>query len=597
MPNHSPEELFINGAQAQPYLLQASPNSQNPDHWYTLGQHQGEQQAWEQAQNSYLQVLSLAPEHWEAYNALGQVYTALGQPSQAKTCFEKVLQALPQHVGASNNLAIWYWQQGQWAAGIDCLEKVWPQAPPDQQAVIQYNLNQAYQNWFKQLHPLGGLVQPWHILARWLQHRPSDHRLFERYLIALLGDPSVSLQQYLNAVQEWNQRYVVPLIPAQVDWPHERNPEKRLRIGYLSPDFCHHSAADGYFPLFFYHDTQAFEVFGYYNFQEEDPVSQQFQRYCEHWLNITDWSDEAVWRKIRADQIDILVDLSGHTWGNRLLVLARRAAPIQLSGLGFSSVTTGVSTIHGRLTHPGLTWQNPAEKKYWLKLLHHWYPPGIQTERPPASPVPPCEWKGYITFGFTNNPIKLNVPLLQVWSQILKAVPRSRLWFKYHGFEHPELQQLCRAIMAEQGLEPERLQFTGGTNTEAQLGHYQHIDIMLDPFPYNGGVTTVDALLQGVPVVACRKGHGWSALILKQAGLEQWIANDAEAYCALAIELAQNPQQLREWRPELPLHVLNSKMVDGLAFTREIEAVYRQVWREWCDGHPELGEGYTTETR
>jgi predicted O-linked N-acetylglucosamine transferase (SPINDLY family) len=325
----------------------------------------------------------------------------------------------------------------------------------------------------------------------------------------------------------------------------------------------------------------------YSDVANEDEVTARLKSQVPAWRSIRGARDEQVDQQIRADGIDILIDLAGHTAGNRATLFARQPAPIQVSYLGYPA-TTGVETIQYRITDAladpiGLTEAHHTEKLIRLPKTAWCY-------RPPASAPPvselPAKTHGYITFGSFNSFAKVNATVIQAWAQILKQVHGAQLLLRANGLDQASVQTKLRKAFADLGVPGDRIVMSGRvTNIEEHLAHYSQIDLALDPFPYNGTTTTCEALWMGVPVVTVAGSEHRSRVgvsLLTNVGLDALVAGDIDHYIAKVIELSANLHALSELRKGLRNQMQNSPLRDEPGFVREFDAALQSIWQEWC---------------
>lgn len=420
-----------------------------------------------------------------------------------------------------------------------------------------------------------------------LQYRPVPE-YYSVLLFSLMYQPLLPWNQAYGYFKQWDAQ-VAASLPVYDGYTNLPEPERRLKIGYLSADFRHHVVIHLFAALLAYRNATDFEVFLYANQPVEDGVTAWFKEKCDHWRLVIDLSDHQLCEVIRADQIDILVDLSGHTAGNRLYALACQPAPIQISGPGYLG-TTGLKTIHWRFTDPYMQPLDAetylSEKLIYLDSIMHFIPQQAPYAQLPLYP-PPCLSKGFAVLGCSNNPVKLNTYTATLWAQILQQSPTTYLAFKYQGFDEPSVQQRWRDFFAQWGIGPERLRFDGHTGQMAHLDFYRQIDVLLDPFPYSGGVSTLEALWAGVPVVTLA-GQQWfgcrtSESILSNLGCQHWVVATPADYVAQVVALLAEPEALVYWRKHLRTALHASILCDSTGFTRQVENAYRLIWGEWCD--------------
>ena len=385
--------------------------------------------------------------------------------------------------------------------------------------------------------------------------------------------------------RRWNTLCAAPLaseIQPHTNWP---DPERRLKLGYVSPDLYGHPIAKFMLPVFEHHDRSRFEVFAYAVGSKSDDITECFRTRVEHFVTLP--ADERKLAKhIRADRIDILVDLAGHTTGEAYLAFARKPAPIQVSWLGVMS-TTGMSTMDyflgdAEMPCPG-TEHLFSETVYRLPRAVCCYRPGTNAPVAPA----PYEERGDITFGCFNSHRKITREVVKLWSAILHLVRGSRLLLKYHDLDEEARQAPLLAWFAEDGIPSQRILFAGASLSTYYFEEYARIDIALDPFPYNGGSTTLDALWMGVPVVTLAgrlavQRHG--ACFLTAAGLPDLVTHSPEQYVTTAVFFAQTVPKIPGSRQNLRKALQASPLMDEIGLVRSAENAFRDMWRTWCRG-------------
>jgi protein O-GlcNAc transferase len=398
----------------------------------------------------------------------------------------------------------------------------------------------------------------------------------ERFLPAALFD----------AHRDWDERYA-RRVPWPVAYSNVRSVGRRLMVGYVSPDFRQHSVAHFLEPLLRSHDRNEIEVFCYAEVSWPDAVTQRFKQLADHWVVTVGLPHEALAERILHDGIDILVDLAGHTAKNRLLVFARRPAPIQVTWLGYPA-TTGLTAIDYRMVDAVTDPEEEADALASETLVR--LPGGFLCygghDGAPAPGPAPCMATGTVTFGSFNSPPKLSAATLDTWAQVLARLPRARLLLKGKPFADAATRALYLNRLAERGVVPERVELAAWLPDQAHLALYDRIDIALDPFPYNGTTTTCQALWMGVPVVALRGDRHASrvgASLLTQIGLTDLIADSVGAYVETAVALAGNPARLADLRHSLRPRMAASPLCDAAGFARKIEQAYRTMWQRRCE--------------
>jgi protein O-GlcNAc transferase len=380
--------------------------------------------------------------------------------------------------------------------------------------------------------------------------------------------------------ERWDSKHAAGLLPGKGKSPHARPADRRLRIGYVSPDFCEHPVGRFLTQLFAHHDRKHFEIFAYSSVRKADQITSRLTASPEHWADVLELSDEMLAERIRADDIDILVDLTMHMRDHRLLCFARKPAPIQVTYLAYCS-TSGVRAIDYRLTDLYLDPPDESERDHWyversvrLSRTYWCYEPGIAT---PAVNAPPALSRGYVTFASLNNFSKASPAALSAWAQILSVTKNSRLLLHAHRGAH---RQRVLGIFARQGVAAERIVFVDTVPLAEYFKLYQLVDIALDSFPYAGGTTTCDALWMGVPVISLA---GQAAVsrgglsILSNVGFPELAVDSVEKYIARSTELAGNLHRLGELRATLRSAMQRSPLMDGAGFARDVEACYGKM--------------------
>jgi predicted O-linked N-acetylglucosamine transferase (SPINDLY family) len=420
-------------------------------------------------------------------------------------------------------------------------------------------------------------------MRRALAADPADHRIHSNLLLTLQYLPEMGAAEMLEEHREWDRRHGAAAArrAAPAPRPAPGLPPRRLRIGYVSPDFRIHPV--GYFMVGVVaaHDRAGFEVACYMTSPAEDGLTRAFRERAERWVPCWRDGDDELAARVRADGIDVLVDLAGHTDGNRLGVFARRPAPVQASWAGYVG-TTGLSAIDYLISDhvhsPPWADRWAVERIARLPNGYVCYAPPVKA--PPVGP-PPALATGRVTFGCFNNAAKLNAGVAAAWSRLLRGRPDRRLRLQSAGLERPEAQAPLLAAFAAGGVDPEQVEFRGFVPPDELVASYAGIDLALDPFPYSGGLTTLEALWMGVPVVT-RPGERFcsrhSASHLANVGLGGFVAASEEEYVAIAEAWASDLGRLAGLRAGLRDRMLASPLCDWAGFTADLEALYRRLW-------------------
>ncbi len=366
-----------------------------------------------------------------------------------------------------------------------------------------------------------------------------------------------------------------------------RHPDKRLRVGYISPDFRTHAVANFVAPFLRDFNDKEFSVYCYSR-GNKDMVTQQLQRFPVAWRDIRGRSPRAAARMIFEDQIDILVDLSGHSQDNCLDIMVYRPAPVQVSGIGYTN-TTGLSVVDYVLSDeicmPKGVQAGFTEKILRLSGCHLCYAPEVLREMPATSEMAPCVETGVVTFGCFNNFSKVTDEMLRLWRSVMEQVQDSKLVIKNKICSVPSGLQIVRDRLRKAGLPMARVDLR--PYSPDYLEQYREIDIALDTAPYNGGLTTCEALFMGVPVVTMRgSSHGsrFGASILANAGLEELVADSPSEYSKRMVRLATNAKLVQDYRKGLRNHLQHSRLMDSKGYMADLEERYREIWQAYCRG-------------
>jgi predicted O-linked N-acetylglucosamine transferase (SPINDLY family) len=518
-------------------ILQADPRQADTLHLLGVIAQQVNQP--EAAIEHITRAIALRPSAAEYHNNLGAAYRALGQLDEVEACCRRAIALRPDYVDAHNNLGIALKDQGRLDEALACYRRALRIQPDD----------------------------------------PEVHSNLVYTLSFCTADPRAVLEE----ARCWNQRHAAPLAHGLEPHANDRSPERRLRVGYVSPDLRQHPVGRFLLPLLEAHDHQQFEVFCYSSARPPDAITDRCRQASDAWREAHGLADAELAQCVRQDRIDILVDLTMHMLHNRLLVFARRPAPVQVTYLAYCG-TTGLDAIDYRLTDPRLDPPGEDRKCYTEQSWHlpdtYWcYRPADEAPTTLESPAPA---PGTLTFGCLNNFCKLSSATLAAWTSLLQTVPRATLLV--HAREGTHRQRL-RAVLAQHDVASERVTFVGLVPVAEYFRLYHGIDVALDPFPYGGGTTTCDALWMGVPVVslAGRTAVGRGGLsILSGLGLAELVATDEQQYVDIASRWARDASRRAELRATLRQRMQRSPLMDAPRFARNVETAYRGMWHRWC---------------
>jgi len=495
----------------------------------------------DEASRAYRRALSLAPGYADAHNNLGNVLRAQGRPGEAEACYRQALALVPDFVDALGNLAVTLRTQGRIDEAIGAYEQA-------------------------------------------LALAPDDAGLHSNLIFSLDFDPRTTAASSLAERRRWNQRHARGLAARVAPHDNTPEPERRLRIGYVSADFRHHSAAVVFGPVVRGHDRDRFEVACYSGVTLPDEATAGFREAATLWRETAGVPDEALAARIRDDRIDVLVDLSGHSAGNRLRVFAEKPAPVQVTAWGHA-VGTGLDTMDyflaDRVVVPAETRGDFSEEVVDLPSLVCYDPP----EDAPEVAPPPARARGFVTFGCLNRQSKVSPDALRLWAAILGAVPDSRLLVKDEAFNEAATRDRLLGALVTRGVAATRVAFLGGSQRREHMAVYGEIDLVLDPFPHGGGVSALEGLWMGVPMVTLlgeRVPARMGASFLATLGLDELVAATPERYVDIAVEHAESPERLARIRAELRGRMAKSILCDHAAYCRAVEGAYRAMWKRWC---------------
>jgi predicted O-linked N-acetylglucosamine transferase (SPINDLY family) len=594
---------------AENYRLALTYRPESPELYLNFGLALQELNATDEAINAFQKAIILCPELPEAHMSLGIVLAELKNHQEAVACFKKAVELAPQDGQAQFNLGM----------SLQQLER-------KEEAIAYYRLAIECQPDHAEAHSrLSGLLQEeqkygeaidhchvalalredapaaFYLGSCWLAQGRAEYALetyekalafdpkmrqaFSNYLFASHCTKALSPQEIANKHREWAEQYTASINP-YTTFVNLPIPVRRLKIGYLSPDLFCHSVANFFEPLLEAHNHDSFEIFCYAEVERPDKTTERLQKLADHWCVTCQLSDEEIVAQIRTDQIDILVDLAGHTANSRLLIFAYHPAPVQVTYLGYPN-TTGLSQIDYRFTD-ALADPPGAEELHTETLVR--LPKGFLCYQPiseaPEVLAPPCLENGTITFGSFNSLQKLNAEIIQCWATILAEVPDSRLLLKSAALgDHATLENLQQRFL-EVGITADRLILVDRIPVRsAHIGYYSQIDIALDPFPYNGTTTTCEALWMGVPVITLEGDSHVSRVgvsLLSQLGLQELIATTQAEYIDKAVNLAKNIDYLASLRSQLRQRMASSSLCNAPDFAARVEESYRWMWDQYC---------------
>jgi len=535
--------------------------------WYNLGNALAAQGASSEAITAYSEALRLQPKNIKALLNLGNVLRARRELTAAIDCYGKALALDPEHHDAYNNLGTALWAAGRVDEALQALYRA---------IALRPDSSAAHNNLGNVLKDSGRIDAAITAFRRAVELAPHDSQPHSNLLYSLYFHPGCDEAAILREAKQWARAHA-PAVAAPRGTRHAAR--KQLHIGYVSPDFREHCQSLFTLPLLSHHDRSRFKIHCYAHLASPDATSRRLAGLVDVWRPIYGSSDAEAEAMIRADGIDILVDLTMHMSNGRPLLFARRAAAVQVAWLAYPG-TTGQTAIDFRLTDP---WLDPpefddaryTEKSIRLPATFWCYDAGV--DAPLANPLPAIA-AGHVTFGCLNNFCKVSDPSLRLWAQIMRAVPDSRLLL----LAAPGTHRLRVAqVMGSQGIAAQRIEFVPYQARAAYLATYQRIDLCLDTLPYNGHTTSLDAYWMGVPVLT-RVGDtvvgraGWSQL--NNLHLSELAAFDDAQFVSKAVALAVDLEALSKLRRSLRDRMRSSALTDGAAFAAAMESAYRQMW-------------------
>ena len=537
----------------------------------------------EPALELFAQSVSLQPGNPDFHANFAHALNRVSRHTEAAEQCQQALRLQPGHSQAHKVLGGALVPQGRLIEAIDSFQRA-----------IQCNANDAecHAGLAIVLSECGRMDESVSAYRKALALNPGSALVHSNLLFQMFYLPDITSQAIAMEHRNWNTAHAA-VFEKRSRNPFDNLPEpnRRLKIGYVSSDFHDHPVGRFILPILESHDRAKFEVFAYSNsIAADDRVTTRIRSAVENWCSIPWVSDDAVEARIRLDQIDVLVDLSGHSARGRLLLFARKPAPVQVTYLGYPG-TTGLSAIDYRLTDsysepPGKTEELHSERLSRLEECFLCYRPS--DDCPPVADGPPALRSGddVVTFGCFNTLKKINPPLVEDWCAILHRVPRSRLLLKCQGFSDPLVCQQVLTWFERHSIASDRVELRAWDKTFSQhFSAYNQIDIALDTYPYSGTTTTCDALWMGVPVVT-RAGDAHvsrvSASLLNSLKLTELIGESREHYIQIAAAMAGDLTRLLELRRSLRARMQESPLMDAESLTREIERAFRKMWQSWC---------------
>ncbi|MBF0444077.1 MAG: tetratricopeptide repeat protein [Magnetococcales bacterium] len=559
-------EIFNKAIKIKPDLIEAHSN---------LGNTLLELGRVDEGIDCYLQAISIDPSFASAHNNLGKVWLEQGRLDDAVLCYQTAIKYKPDMAEAHHNLGVVFNKQGLLDKAICSLQKAIAIKPDYAEALC--NLGQVFQEQSKYSQAVASYKKA-------LTIKPDFTMAHSNMIFCIDLIPDISTDLFKTEREQWNRKHAEPL---RKYWPIFKNvidSKRVLRVGYVNADFKHHSASHIFGPVLLNHDKNNFQIFCYAGNTVEDDMTQQFKDIATEWVSTYKMDDATLAAKINSDKIDILVDTAGHTRGNRLMVFARKPAPIQITAWGYPHGTAMAAMDYlfaDPIFIPTSQRNKYTEEIVDLSCVIHLNP---YTTYPDVSP-PPVLKNGYITFGGFNRLEKYSNELYLLWVELLQRLPHAKLLMKTLKLESTERKKEIESFFVANGIEKDRLILIGRTTHQEHLQMHGMVDIMLDPFPHNGGMTTLESVRMGVPVLTCEKitRCPTSASILHIMGMDEWRAEYKADFLAKAVDYASDINKLKTLRTQMRSRFDKSVLGNGKLYTREIEAVYRKLWKRWCE--------------
>ncbi|MGB7566892.1 MAG: tetratricopeptide repeat protein [Chitinivibrionales bacterium] len=530
---------------------------------------------YKEAIGCFQEAIKLKNDYFEAYCYLGNAQSSLREYNAAIDSYKKALRINPDFFEAYYHLGICLMELNNFDQAIACLKSAVELRPNDPQAIADLSLSK---------FAIGDLAEAEQGFRSALKQGSQQlARIWSNLLLCINYMPEFSPAQLYSEHKEYGRVFNIGG-PHSDHFSNDRNPDRKIRIGYVSADFCDHAISKFILPLLRWHNKDRYGNFCYSNGTRFDTMTTRLKNQSDNWRDIHNLSDERAIAMIKEDGIDILVDLSGHTGQNRLSLFARKPAPVQVSYLGYPN-TTGLSAIDYYVTD-GLV-DPPGQELFFTERLVRLgkcfccYCPDQDSTL--VSGLPAKE-KGHLTFGSLHTLSRLNDEVIDLWCRVLNAMPGSRMLIARNTLKGSVVERLS-ARFEKNGVSRQRIDMR---NMPPQTGYpawFHEIDIALDTFPWSGHTTACEALWMGVPVVTLRGDRHAGRMvssILANSGMEDWITHSREEYCDRAKKAASDIENLVSLRKNLRGRMLESDLCNGKEFAEDLEKTFRSMWKEWC---------------
>ena len=514
------------------------------------------------------------PGNPEIHFTLADLYRETGHWDQAISSYRQAITLRPGNNLAWLNLGVVYYQSQRYAAAIEALSRA---------ASLDGRNEKTFHNLGLAMMRAGRATEADQMFRRARDINPGNEAIYTALLFNLHNIPGLTQKETFEEHQRWATRFAaeLPSITTR-SAAAPAVPRTKIHVGYISPDFRRHSVSFFIKPILEAHDRTVVKCYCYSDVANADEITQQLMGIADHWRDISALNDEQAFRLIQQDHIDILVDLAGHTNRNRLRMMSKKPAPVQLSYLGYPG-TTGLRAIDYRLTDAQADPEGEFDRFYTEKLVRLengflCYEPFVE---PPIQEDTPMHRNGFITFGSFNNLAKINDDVIHAWAAILQRLPTAKLLLKARGLGDSSGRTSVYSGFQRFGISQNRVECLGHMiNLDQHLDTYNRIDIALDTFPYNGTTTTCEALWMGVPVITFSGDRHVSRVgtsLLTSVGLTKCIATGRQAYVDLAVRLAVDTDTLADIRGRLRERMRGSSLMDAASFCQRLESHYRKM--------------------
>jgi protein O-GlcNAc transferase len=533
----------------------------------------------------YRRALGLNPGSSAVYNNIGAILLSLGRLDEAADAYWSALGLKPDYARAHAGLAAVYTEMKRNLRAVTHNRAAVVIDP----CLVNLRFNMGFG-----LQLTGQAEAASRCYRSAIGHLPNVDRCWSQYLLSLNYIDAISADDVFTEHRKYGDRF--PDYSGKT-FANDPDPERKLRIGYISVEFREHLGSYFIEPIIENTDRSQYEIYCYNGLPKaaSDAYTEKFKRACDVWRDTADLSHGDFQRLVEEDRIDILVDLAGHSGLNRMPAVGHRPAPVQLTWLGYAN-TTGLRSVDGRIVDETTDPSGIADRLASESLIR--MPHSFLCLKPfepmrPAAP-PPFVVNGRITFGSFNHLGKMSPTVTRLWAEILRRTPQSRLLLKDQCFGDAETQEFMRRRFADAGIEPSRIDFMGWSGSRQEhMAAYERVDIALDTVPYNGTITSCDALCMGVPFVTMagdRHAARVGASLLRAIGLGDLAGESAADYCDIAVKLAGDRPRLTQLRAGMRDRLSASPLCDGPGYVRRLEEIYREFWRRWCEQATNTGK-------